>query len=344
MALIRTFTPRYPSSMERFLDEDLRDLFRSNFSSTETTVPAVNVKETDDEFRIEVAAPGMKKDDFKVNLEDNLLTVSSEHKEETKEEEEKYARREFSYQSFQRTFTVPENMVDGTQIDAKYHDGILQIKLPKLEHAKTKPASSIIPSALDKRPSKLRIQGRNTARTGIKRIFPGTFSNSIGANRAVIPNASAMATMADPIMEPRAMPYISSKDPTAPTARFSGSNPIKITLIKNADIPNPSEVPTTPLTSFSAKKMTSASPATNNITEAAMLIVQVTLISRATGDKKINAVIRRPGGFMIFVLIASSMAKRIPKFCIRIIFFNLYNNKPLKNNHLVMRIKTSFPF
>jgi len=143
MALIRTFTPRYPSSMERFLDEDLRDLFRSNFSSTETTVPAVNVKETDDEFRIEVAAPGMKKDDFKVNLEDNLLTVSSEHKEETKEEEEKYARREFSYQSFQRTFTVPENMVDGTQIDAKYHDGILQIKLPKLEHAKTKPAREI---------------------------------------------------------------------------------------------------------------------------------------------------------------------------------------------------------
>ena len=99
--------------------------------------------ETDDEFMLEVAAPGMKKDDFEVNLENDVLTVSSESKEEAEEKEAAYTRSEFSYQSFQRTFTLPENMVDGDKIDAKYEDGILKLKLPKLEHAKKKPPRQI---------------------------------------------------------------------------------------------------------------------------------------------------------------------------------------------------------
>ena len=129
--------------MGGWLDDDLRDLFMTNFSPTETTVPAVNVKETDNEFELEVAAPGMKKDDFDINLENDLLTVSSERKEEKEEENADFTRREFSYQSFQRTFTLPENMVDSDKIDAKYHDGILRVRLPKLKHAKTRPARQI---------------------------------------------------------------------------------------------------------------------------------------------------------------------------------------------------------
>jgi HSP20 family protein len=143
MAQIRRFAPRYPAFADRFFDEDLRDWFRGNFSPTDTTVPAVNVKETENEFQIELAAPGMDKKDFNINLENSTLTVSSEHKEEAREEDENFTRKEFSYQSFQRSFNIPENMVDGDKIDAKYKDGILHIKLPKLEHAKPKPARNI---------------------------------------------------------------------------------------------------------------------------------------------------------------------------------------------------------
>ncbi len=143
MALIRTFTPQVPSETRRYFDDELRDHWLSNFSNTRTSVPSVNVKETDDEFIVEVAAPGMKKDDFNVNLENDMLTVSSERKEEKEGKEAAYTRREFSYQSFQRTFTLPENIVDGDKIDAKYSDGILRLVLPKLEHARKKPSRQI---------------------------------------------------------------------------------------------------------------------------------------------------------------------------------------------------------
>jgi HSP20 family protein len=116
----------------------------ANFSSTDTTLPAVNVKETEDSFEIEVAAPGMKKEDFKVNIENNVLTISSEKKEERKEEEKgRFTRREFSYQSFQRSFSIPENLVDGEKISARYCEGILCIALPKKEEVKPKPAREI---------------------------------------------------------------------------------------------------------------------------------------------------------------------------------------------------------
>jgi HSP20 family protein len=122
----------------------MMDWGSNNFSSTDTTLPAVNVKENDDAFEIEVAAPGMSKKDFRVNLENNVLTISSERKEEKKEEEKgHFTRREFSYQSFQRSFTIPENMVEGDKISAKYNDGLLCIHLPKREAVKPKPAREI---------------------------------------------------------------------------------------------------------------------------------------------------------------------------------------------------------
>lgn len=136
--------PTLPSLFDSFFSRDLMDWGTFNFSSTNTTVPAVNIKENDNEVEIEVAAPGMKKDDFKVNLDNNQLIISSEKKSEKEEKEEgSYTRKEFSYQSFQRSFVLPEGLIDREKIAAKYTDGILSIKLPKKEEAKPKPSKEI---------------------------------------------------------------------------------------------------------------------------------------------------------------------------------------------------------
>lgn len=111
--------------------------------TTTTNVPAVNVIETAEGFRIDVAAPGFKKDDFKVNLHHTNLTISATQENKTEEKEgEKYTRREFSFASFQRTFTLPTS-VNTETINASYTDGILTISLPKREEAKVKPARQI---------------------------------------------------------------------------------------------------------------------------------------------------------------------------------------------------------
>lgn len=133
----------FPSFFDRFFNNDLMDWNLSNFSSTNTSLPAVNVKETENEFVIEVAAPGMKKDDFKVSFVNNTLTISSEKKDEKEDKNDKYTRKEFSYQSFQRSFTVSEHAVDSEKISAKYSDGILAVSLPKREEVKPKPMKEI---------------------------------------------------------------------------------------------------------------------------------------------------------------------------------------------------------
>jgi len=117
----------------------------SNFSDTGTTVPAINIKETDNSYQVEMAAPGMKKEDFRVELDSNILTISSERTDEREEggEKEKYSRREFSYQSFQRSFSLPKEVVDEDKIEAHYRDGVLQLTIPKREHAKQKPPRKI---------------------------------------------------------------------------------------------------------------------------------------------------------------------------------------------------------
>ncbi len=135
--------PTFPSFIDNFFSRDLMDWNNSNFSSTNSTIPAVNIKENVESFIIEVAAPGMTKENFTVNLDGDRLLISSEHKEEKEENETNYSRREFSYQSFQRSFTIPEGTVDGDKIFAKYADGILMVTLPKKEEVKPKPAKRI---------------------------------------------------------------------------------------------------------------------------------------------------------------------------------------------------------
>lgn len=133
-------------TVSKFFDDDWNSLFdwsSRNFSDSATTLPSVNVKETAENFVVEVAAPGMKKEDFKIELENNVLTISSEVQHENEEKEENYTRREFSYQSFQRSFNLNNRVVDDANIAATYQDGILVLTLPKKEEAKTKPSRLI---------------------------------------------------------------------------------------------------------------------------------------------------------------------------------------------------------
>jgi HSP20 family protein len=101
----------------------------------EQTMPAVNIRENGKQFYIDVAAPGFSKDDFKINVEANILTISAEKEEEKSEDDERIARKEYSYSSFSRSFTLPENS-NGDKIDAHYENGILKLMLPKKEEAK----------------------------------------------------------------------------------------------------------------------------------------------------------------------------------------------------------------
>jgi HSP20 family protein len=129
--------PEFPSLFDDFLT---RDLFQLPFRmGNNGSVPAVNLKETDKSFELEMAAPGMEKKDFKVELEHDTLIVSAqkENKVEEKTEDGKYSRREFSYQSFTRSFNLPKDMVKEDDISASYKDGILHITVPKKEASKT---------------------------------------------------------------------------------------------------------------------------------------------------------------------------------------------------------------
>lgn len=100
--------------------------------------PAVNVQENDNEFVIELAAPGLVKEDFNIELDNEVLTISSEKKNEVKEEKDSYTRKEFSYSTFKRSFNLPDT-VNVTEIIASYDSGILLVKLPKKEEAKVQP-------------------------------------------------------------------------------------------------------------------------------------------------------------------------------------------------------------
>lgn len=137
----RTRSNGLPALFDDFFNRELFDWGQSNFSNTGTTLPAVNIKETTENFLIEMAAPGMSKSDFKVELEGSLLTITSEKRSSQEEEmeDEKYTRKEFSYETFQRTFNLPREVVDTDKIDAKYKDGVLQLVIPKKEEAKQKP-------------------------------------------------------------------------------------------------------------------------------------------------------------------------------------------------------------
>lgn len=149
MAEIMNTTKQPTTALSRFFPDWLRpetifdrDLFdtESNFLPMRlgVNVPSVNIKETPKEFTLEVAAPGLKREDFRVELDNHTLTISAE-KEEKKEkgkESDDYCRREYSYQSFTRSFTLPVGVKE-ENIDAKYENGILMVHVPKLKESAT---------------------------------------------------------------------------------------------------------------------------------------------------------------------------------------------------------------
>jgi len=135
--------PAIPFLLDDFFGGNRLDTTMADWRTSGATLPAVNVQETNEDYTIEVAAPGMKRDDFKIELDDNVLIISSQREDSHEEKEGNYARREFSYQSFRRSFSLPENGVKGDEITAKYVDGILRVTVPKTEDAKVKPAKQI---------------------------------------------------------------------------------------------------------------------------------------------------------------------------------------------------------
>ena len=133
-----------PTLFNDFFNRDLWDWGMRNNSTTNTSIPAVNIRETAEAFEVEVAAPGMNKDDFRIELDNNVLTISSERESRNDEKKgERYARREFSYQSFQRTFHLSKDVVDADKIQAKYENGLLRLIIPKREEAKQRPPKTI---------------------------------------------------------------------------------------------------------------------------------------------------------------------------------------------------------
>ena len=138
------FFPSVNTMFDDLFTKDVFDWTDKNFSGLGTNLPSVNLKETENKLEVELAAPGMKKEDFKVEIDNNMLMISSEKQEEKEETRKKdnYVRKEFSYQSFYRSFYLPE-YVDESKVDASYKDGILHITIGKKENGKKKALKSI---------------------------------------------------------------------------------------------------------------------------------------------------------------------------------------------------------
>jgi HSP20 family protein len=136
LATIKRQNPFFPVFSDSF--------FRENFlnDSDWATSPAVNIAEDKDSFHIEVAAPGLGKDDFHINVEKGVLEISSEKETSNETKDSKYHRKEFSYSSFKRTFSLPE-YTDTEKIKASYSNGVLNVSVPKKDEAKEKPARVI---------------------------------------------------------------------------------------------------------------------------------------------------------------------------------------------------------
>ena len=139
-----SFSTDMPAFFNDFFTRDLWNWGLSNNSTTNTTIPAINIREDNDNFYVEVAAPGMNKDDFNIELDGTTLTIRSEKENKQEQKEgERYSRREFSYQSFQRVFELPTHVVDAEHIQAKYENGLLHLIIPKKEEAKQRPPRTI---------------------------------------------------------------------------------------------------------------------------------------------------------------------------------------------------------
>ncbi|GAA4240903.1 MULTISPECIES: Hsp20/alpha crystallin family protein [Winogradskyella] len=133
--------PTLSNWLDDIFNRDLPSVFTSNFN-TGITLPKVNIKEIADAYIVDMAVPGLKKSDFQIDIDNQVLSISTEIKEESEQKEANYTRREFGYSSFKRTFSLPET-VDEDKIKASYTEGILSIHLPKKEEAKQKPVRTI---------------------------------------------------------------------------------------------------------------------------------------------------------------------------------------------------------
>ena len=139
------FSP-LPTLQSFFNDPFLRNWFSWDNDTTveDSTLPAVNISETENTFELTVAAPGMTKNDFKVELENNRLVISGEKKEEKENKQgHNWLRKEYNYSSFVRSFTLTEKQVSAEGINARYADGILHISIPKTAEAKNRAARII---------------------------------------------------------------------------------------------------------------------------------------------------------------------------------------------------------
>ena len=138
MSIVKRNNLLFPSLMNEFFKPD----WFGGIENFSTNTPAVNIKENEKDFEIEFAVPGMKKEDFDIEVENELLTISAEVDGEKNVTDDNYTRREFSYSSFKRSFTLPET-IDEDKIKATYQDGVLKLSLPKREEALPKPKRMI---------------------------------------------------------------------------------------------------------------------------------------------------------------------------------------------------------
>jgi len=137
MTLVK-FNNRPVSKVFNSVFDDFFNQFPANWNDSSLNNPPVNIHETKDAYHVELSAPGLNKEDFKLNVEEGLLTIGYEKKEEAKNEDYKTVRREFTQRSFKRTFTIDEK-IDTDNIQAKYDQGVLKLHLPKKEQAKVSP-------------------------------------------------------------------------------------------------------------------------------------------------------------------------------------------------------------
>ncbi|TWO33409.1 Hsp20/alpha crystallin family protein [Seonamhaeicola sediminis] len=133
--------PSWSNWIDRMFNSDLPSIMMSNYN-TGMTLPKVNIRETADAFYVDMAVPGMKKEDFTIDLDNEVLSISSEKNAENEHVEDNHIRQEFGYASFKRTFSLPE-YIEESKIKATYKDGILSVHLPKKEEAKQKPPRTI---------------------------------------------------------------------------------------------------------------------------------------------------------------------------------------------------------
>lgn len=132
-----------PSVMDDFF-KPWNEWFNGGNWMKEITVPAVNITEEKDRYMVALAAPGMKKEDFNIAIDGNIMSISSQKEESKEDKDARYTRKEYSYSSFSRSFTLPDE-VNQAAIDAKYEDGILKLMLPKKEEARKPNLSKQIP-------------------------------------------------------------------------------------------------------------------------------------------------------------------------------------------------------